>query len=827
MKISSNWLQDYVKFDLLPEALSDLLTMCGLEVEDIETMGSSLDGVIVGRVLDTRKHPNADQLTLCMVDLGTDEHIQIACGAPNVKSGQKVPVATRGTTLMLPNQDDPETRMPFKLQRTKIRGEVSDGMICAEDELGISDDHTGIMVLDDDAPIGQPFNTYLSEKGFSLCDVVFDLAITPNRPDAVSHIGVARDVAALTGAVLQKPIVALPVDGGEASKQVEVEIEAPSACPRYVGILVCGVTIKESPQWLKQRLSAIGLRPRNNVVDITNYVMYECGQPLHAFDYDQVAGAKIIVRLTKNDHPFVTLDSKERALPEGTLMICDAEREVAVAGVMGGENSEVTDLTKNILIESAYFDPATIRRAAKALSLQTDASYRFERGVDADGQVWAAARAAQLIAELAGGEIVPGMVDAHPMPWKKRDVVLRPDRVKKVLGVDVPKSDMRRLLKAIGFEIALEEKTQLHCIVPSFRPDIEREIDIIEEIARLYGYDNIIEPEWSRMPNTVHRDLPSDKLRGFTRAHLAGQGYREIYTNSMLHLETALRFNLPQLNRHAHPDSVVETLNPISQEMSALRPSLLPGLLQVMSFNQNHGQRLLRFMEFGHVFCRTGIDEPTVIPGYAEHESFIIAVCGPQYEVGWDTEERMFDLFDLKGTIASILQTLRIPRLTMRPDYESTSVTAFHLNVYSGETRIGILAGLNDTVTSMYDLKSSVFFAELDWQSIVGLAGPQMQRQYKNVSRFPVVDRDLAVTVDRRQTVGPLIQTIREAGSKMLQQVNVFDLYEDERLGTGKKSIAFALRFGSDRTLKDKEVDAQISRILKRLKRDHGAELRQ
>ena len=372
MKISYNWLKDYVAHDLGPQALADRLTMAGLEEEEVITIGQPLEGVVVGHVLETRSHPNADRLTLCDVDLGDGEPVQIVCGAPNVAAGQKVPVATVGTTLLLPSRDDPARREAVTLRKAKLRGKVSQGMICAEDELGLSDDHSGIMVLRDDAPVGQPFEAYLAGQGIAAQDFALDVAITPNRPDATSHIGVARDVAALENLPLRRPEVALPEAGGAAAEQVAIGIEAPQGCPRYVGLLVRGVEIKESPAWLKQRLTAIGLRPRNNVVDVTNYVMYECGQPLHAFDFDQIAGAKIIVRAAEGGETFTTLDSKAHTLPAGTLLICDAERPVALAGIMGGENSEVTDATTNVLLESAYFDPSTIRRAARLLGLSTD-----------------------------------------------------------------------------------------------------------------------------------------------------------------------------------------------------------------------------------------------------------------------------------------------------------------------------------------------------------------------------------------------------------------------------------------------------------------------
>lgn len=828
MKVSYNWLRRYAAVKESPSELAEILTMGGLEVEDVERVGSSLEGVVVGKVLNVRQHPNADRLTLCDVDLGGGTPVQIACGAPNVASGQTVPVATVGTTLMLPSRSDPDERDPVEIKKTKFRGETSEGMICAEDELGLSDDHSGIMILQEDAQVGMPFAAYLRSQGVEPADAVLDVGITPNRPDAVSHIGVARDAAALTGTHLNIPQINLPKEGGETADKVSVEILSSDSCPRYVAMLVRGITIAESPAWLKQRLSAIGLRPRNNVVDVTNFVMHECGQPLHAFDFDEIAGATIRVRETEKESSFTTLDGKERKLPEGTLMICDAEREVAVAGVMGGENSEVTDRTTNVLIESAYFDPSSIRRTAKALGVQTDASYRFERGVDRDGQVWAAARAAQLIADLAGGKIASGMVDAHPGEIGRREVEVRGSRVDGLLGVHVPVDEASRLLETIGFGVKERHTADdpiLVCTVPTYRPDVEREVDVIEEIVRLYGYDKIPEPKRAVAPSESPRELPEDRFRRSIRALLSSTGYREIYTNSMQRVETAERFNQDVLTGELSGGAIVETLNPTSREMAALRPSLLPGALEVTSFNRKHGQRVLRFFEFGHVYHRTDRDD-SVVEGYVEHESLIIAASGLAAEAGWDVSEREVDLFDVKGIVESLLESLRLPDVHMVPEYGPTEVTNGHLEVYSGDVWVGLVGELSGAVADVFELKAPVYFSELDFATIVGLAAPHLHRSYRGVSRYPVVERDIAVVVDRTEPAGMMMKTIRGVGGMMLRHVGLFDLYEGERVGEGKKSVAFSLRFGADRTLTDEEVDERVAAIVGALEREHGAVLR-
>ena len=600
MNISYNWLREYAPVKESPEELAEILTMGGLEVEGVREIGSSLDGVVVGRVKGVRPHPNADRLSCCEVDLGGPEPARIVCGAPNVAEGQLVPVATPGATLMLPDREDPGTYTPVAIRKTKLRGEPSEGMICAEDELGLSDNHDEIMVLTGAAGaeprIGQPFSEYLEARGVVYRDAVMDISVTPNRPDATSHLGVARDAAALTNIPLRIPEAPAPEPGGEAADLVTIDIQAPEACPRYVAMIVRDVTVRESPAWLQAKLKAIGLRPRNHVVDITNYLLHDVGQPLHAFDLDAIAGRRIRVHLTREDTPFTTLDDKERAIPPGAIMIADAERDVAIGGVMGGQNSEVRETTRNVLIESAFFDPSHVRRAAKALGIQSDASWRFERGVDPTGQVRAAARAAALIAELGGGTVVSGMVDAHPAPPSLRHITVRAERIDRLLGVHIPLETTKRLLQSIGFDMEREgaaEASRLRCTVPPFRPDIEREVDVIEEIVRLYGYDKISEPVQaaSLSSGTLH-ESPETRLRQAARTLLASTGHREIYTNSMLRSETAEQF--AELGGGA-PDRVVRTLNPISSEMAALRPSLLPGALGVIAFNRNHGQRSMRF----------------------------------------------------------------------------------------------------------------------------------------------------------------------------------------------------------------------------------------
>lgn len=842
MKISYHWLKQYVACDLAPEDLAERLTMAGLEVDAVEPVGYALDGVVVGRVEAVRPHPDADRLVLCDVRLEDGlPPVQIVCGAPNVAAGQHVPVAPVGTTLQLPDRDDPTHREPVTVRAATLRGASSEGMICAEDELGLSADHSGIMVLDDDAPLGQPFADYLSARGIEVPDVVLDIELTPNRPDAASHLGVARDVAALLDQQLCPPEADVPASGGAAAEALTIRIEAPEACPRYVGMLVRGVTVRESPIWLKRRLTAIGLRPRNHVVDVTNYVLHACGQPLHAFDFGRIAGHTIVVRKAEAETPFVTLDDAERTLPAGALLICDAERPVALAGVMGGANSEVTDATTDVLIESAYFAPASIRRTASHLGVSTDASYRFERGANRTGQARAAAWAARLIAELGDGAVVPGMVDAHPLPYEPRTVDLRPARANQLLGLDLDVETMTNLLEAVGVVVterdplaaqAIEGRgpeldaapVVLRCVVPSYRPDIEREVDLIEEVARLHGYDRIPTPDRVTAPAVVPREAAGYALRRTVRARLTGLGFREVYTNSLLRREAAECF-VTAADDDAS-GSVIETLKPFSLEMAALRPSLLPGVLEVMAHNVNHGQHALRLFELGHVFARTAGTDEGPVSGFAEHEALLVAQTGPATPPGWDAPARPADVFDLKGVVQALAEVLRLPDVRIEPAQHADPRFAYHATVYSGDLGLGLLGRVADDRAAAYDLAPPVLAAELDWDALVRVARTDVPR-YRPVSRHPTVERDLAVLVERDQPVGPLLDAIRAAARPLLRHVSVFDLYEGEGVPEGRKSVAFGLRFGTDdRTLTDDEVDARIDAVTAALSERYGARLR-
>jgi phenylalanyl-tRNA synthetase beta chain len=853
MYLSLGWLSDYVDHGLDADALAETLTMSGLEVEGVERTGpawlASTPGVVVGHVEDVRPHPNADRLRLCDVDLGDDgEPVQIVCGAPNVAAGQKVPVATVGTELMLPSREDPTVRQPVTIKKGKIRGEVSRGMICAEDELGLGDSHDGILVLDDAAPVGAPLADWLREQGEMPGDAVLDIAITPNRPDATSHVGVARDVAALTDRPLVLPDVEVPEAGGEAADLVTVEIESPETCPRFVGMVVRDVTVGPSPEWMQERLRAVGLRPISNVVDVTNYVMLEVGQPLHAYDLDTLADRRVVVRQLGADETFTTLDGVERTLPAGTTVVADGAGTVGVAGVMGGLDSEVTDATTTVLIEGAMWDPSAIRRASKALGLQTDASYRFERGADPTGQPRAVARAAALIAETGGGTVVPGLIDENPVPHTPRVIRLRPSRVAHVLGVEVPQSEIVRLLTAIGFgvrdaadaqldafaETVLREADPLaaaqdaagaglEVMVPPFRPDVEREIDTIEEVARLWGYDNLPLPASAPIPLTPASDTPSARLLGRARRRLAALGFRELATNSLVSRPTAEAFADATWTGLDAP--VVETLNPISQEMAALRPSLLPGTVGAVAYNQARGAGPLRVFEAGRVY-RQSAEAAGAVEGYHEHTALVVGMSGPAALPSWDGDGRETDFYDLKGVVLDLLADLGVEDVAETPRPSPDALAAYSLVLEADGRRLGVLGRLADGPAEAADLQAPLYVAELDWDAVAALAGRDGVVRYEPISRFPVVERDLAVVVPEATPAGPLLQTVRQSGGPLLQGARLFDLYRGDRVEAGAKSLAIALRFGADRTLRDKEVDGRVRRIVKSLEAEHGAALR-
>ncbi|NGP88867.1 phenylalanine--tRNA ligase subunit beta [Fodinibius halophilus] len=801
MNISYNWLKELIDLELSPQETAEKLTLIGLEVEEVTSHGNKLEGVVVGEVLDVNEHSNADRLVVCQVDIGTEE-VQIVCGADNVAAGQKVPVATVGSALPPKNEGDD----PFTIREAKLRGEESKGMICAEDELQLGDDHSGIMVLDEELKAGTP----LYEAIDLYQDSIIEIEITPNRPDATCHLGVARDLAAALDLELNKPF-STEFDDQAPLNEIDIEIKAPEKCHRYVGKMVKDVTIEESPAWLKNKLEAIGVRPVNNVVDITNYVMFELGQPLHAFDADTIKGNKIAVKDFEEEITFETLDHVERKCSAGTLFICDAEEPVAIAGVMGGVDSEVSDSTTNVLIESAYFNPGDIRKTAKEQVLQSDSSYRFERGIDPQLQRIAAERAAELIANVANGQIVDACTDVHPQKTEATELPLRKSYVNKLLGTDFTTDEINSILNGLEFELLNQDDDVLTYKIPTFRPDLEREVDLIEEVGRLFDYNNIPTPEHGKFispePLTDWEQLVSQ-----AKEVAKGMRFREIYSNSLMPDKDAKL--LGEL------DNMIHTLNPISTDMTTLRPSLLYGFLTSVAYNFNRKVNQVRFFEIGNVFERS--ESGTYHKGIKEETNILFGLAGFKTIEHWKTEAEHYDVFDLKAPVRSFLQQLGV--------YQAITASANSNNrlcyTYDG-TELGHLYEVDEEMREKYDFELPAFVAEFSLTKIHKARQKITQKGYEAVSKFPSFEFDFAVIVDRSVKAGTLLKSIEETAGESLKELDVFDVFEGESLGENKKSIAFRLSFlDKNKTLTIKDVEPIINKVLKVLEKEYSAKLR-
>lgn len=797
MKISLNWLKDYIDLKgISVDEIIEKITFAGLEVEEVIDQNKNFKNIIVGYVKESKKHPNANKLSICLVSDGERDY-NVVCGAPNVAAGQKVPFAKVGAVI--PNGN-------FKIEKAKIRGEVSEGMICSEKELGISDNHEGIMTLNPSLKEGTNFSDALN-----LNDVILEINITPNRSDALSHIGIARDLSAIFNRQLKLPEIKLSESKIKSEELAKVEIKNVELCPRYVGKVVTNVTIKESPEWLKNKIKSIGLRPINNVVDVTNFVLYEIGQPLHAFDLDKLSKKKIVVKTANENQNFVTLDSKERILKSTDLMICDAERPVAIAGVMGGENSEVTNETKNILIESAYFNPSSIRKTAKRLALSTDASYRFERGTDVNITSWAAKRAAQLIQETAGGEIAEGEIDAYPNKISDRKTFIRYKRVTKILGYEIDKNTIENILLNLGFEILLKDFEKLELIIPSYRNDIEREIDIIEEIARIYGYNKI--PEVNKISITLEEKVDNSLFDDKVRNTFNALGFYEVITNSMLPEKIAKQFGRP-----------IAVMNPQSSEMSHIRPSLIPGLLQAISNNLKVNEKDLMLFEIGKIFNQKS-EKINSFDDFEETEFLIAAITGKYSRAVWYEKERDFDFYDLSGIVKTILSKLLqntqfiFQKTTIDESYD------YSVKIFHNEDEIGIIGKIKSIYLTQFDINQNVFAVEINLDKIKSLQF--IHKGFKELLKFPKVYRDFAFVMDEKIEAESVIKLIKQFGSKLLHNVNLFDIFQSESLGKGKKSLAFQLEYyDTSRTLTEEEVEKDFRNLIKVIETKFNAQLR-
>lgn len=807
MKISLSWLHDYISWGVSPEELAHQLTMVGLEVESIDYLGKQFDGFVIGEVLDRQKHPNADKLTVCSVSVGKGEPLQIVCGAPNVAAGQKVAVGLIGATVPH-NQHDTDGK-PFILSPVKIRGVESFGMICSESELGVGNDASGILVLSNRAIPGTPLADY-----FGINDIVFEIGVTPNRPDCLSHIGVAREVAALFGKKIDRRIPSIKESETEANKVAKIIINDTASCPRYTARVIRNVIIQESPDWIQRRLKAVGLRPINNVVDVTNYILMETGHPLHAFDYDLLEQHTIVVKPAQDGEKFVTLDGKERTLRQDTLMICDARKTVAVAGVMGGMNSEISRTTKNVLLESAYFSPPSIRRTAKHLGLSTDASQRFERGADPSITRYSIDRAAALIQETGGGEICRGTIDVYPKEIHPVIVPIRVGRTNALLGTSLTDSAISTLLQKIEFNIIKKDGDTLRVEVPTFRPDVEREADLIEEVARIFGYDNI--------PDQTRASIDGASLQATTdvaddvRDWLVGCGFNEIVTNSMQDPKFAVLGN----------QAFVEVKNPLGIEMSALRTSLIPGMLQTIRHNQFHGNEDLRIFEIGHVFSRSDKPDPRImVDNIIEEEHLGMAIVGNVHLDAWDEQPRNADIFDVKGEVQTLFKKISLDKHRFISYSTEKTLSESCITIEISNTYAGFIGVIRENVAKMFDVEGSVYVAELDLDLL--RRHRNLRHEYYPIPKFPVVRRDLAFVIDSRVHVEDILRQMTESAGTMLRQAKLFDVFTGDRFGKGKKSVAFRLEFLSpERTLTDKEIDTSVGRIVADMARVFNAGLR-
>jgi phenylalanyl-tRNA synthetase beta chain len=802
MKISLKWLKDYVDLKLAPKELAERLTMAGIEVKAVNTIGG-WENMVVGEVLAVNPHPNADRLKLATVSL-SGQQFTVVCGAPNIAVGQKVPFAHVGAQLI-----DGHTSEVVRLESAKIRGILSEGMVCSEKELGISDSHEGIMVLPSEAPIGMPLSEYLG-------DAIFDLEVTPNRPDCLCVIGIAREVAALTGQEVRLP--KSDYEEGEQSIDalVSVNIASPDLCPRYCASLITGVTISSSPVWLQQRLKSYGMRPINNVVDITNYVMLEHGQPLHAFDYHKLKGQKIIVRRAEKGEVMTTLDEVERALDEDVLVIADEEKPVAIAGIMGGLESEVTDETTAILLESANFARATIRRGARRFQLNSEASLRFEKGLSRELPLVALKRATRLFQELANGKVVKGVVDVYPGKMKPEGMLISTEEVKRLAGLDVGSDEIIRVLTSLGFEcsqsvIASEAKQspQISVTTPYWRSDISCAADLVEEVVRIIGYDKI---PTTMLSATLPGQEPSPRLelREKIRGIMVSLGFQEVLTYSLTSLEKLQKLSL---ELGSEP---LKVANPMTKEQEYLRPNLRAGLLATLANNQKVESGSIRLFEIGKVFLPRGNELPQ------EKEMLCAVLSGAKSDLSWRGEKGELDFFDAKGVAENLLRGLRIIA-EIKPGSDQNLSPAESAEMISDGDGIGVLGVLHPRVAQDFELSGTVCLIEIDLERL--LTRPIGEKRYTPIYRFPAVSRDIALVMDE-QTSYRQVESI--IGSfPLVTEVTLFDLYTGEQIPQGKKSFAIRIVYQSpDHTLTDEEVNQIQQDMLDRLNQELGATLR-
>ncbi|MDR2805358.1 MAG: phenylalanine--tRNA ligase subunit beta [Dysgonamonadaceae bacterium] len=820
MNISYNWLKDYVSFDLSPQQLADALTSIGLEtgsIETVEPIRGGLKGLVTGQVLTCEAHPNSDHLHVTTVDTGNGEPLQIVCGAPNVAAGQKVIVATIGTTLYSGDES-------FTIKKSKIRGVESNGMICAEDEIGIGTRHDGIIVLPDSVAVGTPAKDYYAIES----DFVLEVDITPNRVDAASHYGIARDLAAYLQAqgketALKKPAVnAFQIE--DPSIAVTVTVENHTACPRYTGVTIQNVAVKESPNWLKKRLEAIGLRPINNVVDVTNYVLHETGQPLHAFDTRQIKGNRVIVKTLPEGTPFVTLDGVERKLSDKDLMICSAEGGMCIGGVFGGMDSGVTETTRDVFLESAYFHPTWIRKTARYHGLNTDASFRFERGADPNQTLYVLKRAALLIQEVAGGTVTGEIQDVYPHPVLPAAVDFSLLKASRLIGKQIPENLIEKILTGLEIEILEKQGDVWKLNIPTYRVDVTRDVDVIEDILRIYGYNQITVGEEVR--STLSYQTPTDRsyeLQNIISEQLTGAGFCEILNNSL----TASSYyngliSYPKAN-------CVVLRNPLSADLEVMRQTLLFGGLETIVYNRNRKNADLKCYEFGNTYFHLPerLKGENYLTAIKEEYKLALWLTGNFIPNHWLRPAEKASVYELKAFVENILRRLGLPwkKVVCKPWSNDLLSAGLSLETFSGKP-LGVLGVVQKSVCKKFDIPVEVYFAELNWEALMK-ENQSAQVKYAEIPKFHPVKRDLALLLDQAVLFADVEKIAYQTDRKILKDVSLFDVYEGENLPEGKKSYAVSFTLQDDeKTLNDKQIDSLMLKIQKNLEDRLGAQLR-
>jgi phenylalanyl-tRNA synthetase beta chain len=803
MKVSTSWLEQYTAIEMEPQTLADALTMAGLEVDSVTHRYQYLDTVKVGNISEVNPHPNADRLTVCQVNMGESQRT-IVCGAPNVCPGMRVPVALPGT--IFPNGN--------LIKKSKIRGVVSQGMLCSAAELELGSDADGIWDLGESAALGAKLT-----EALGLDDHVFDIDLTPNRPDCLSVQGVAREVAVIQGGELKFPETIIKDEGREIDQWTSVTVEAPDHCPRYTARVIADINIGPSPEWLQDRLRSVGQRPINNMVDITNFIMLETGQPLHAFDYDQLAENRIVVKLAREGERFVTLDDKERTMNDQTLMICDGAKAVGIGGVMGGQNTEISAATRHVLLESAYFNPVSIRRTAKKLGLNTDASHRFERGVDPESTPRALDRAAQLMAELGGGRILSGSIDVYPIAQPKVTVELDVNATNRLLGTEYGTDQIRAMLDTIDFRATLlpgdspgndNETPRLSIDVPSYRVDVKRREDIMEEVARLGGY-NQIPTTFPLIPATVRRSMEHRDLRDRLRNIMTGLGFNEAITYSFIPSNSVSRLKLVKEDARRN---TVDLLNPLSEEQAAMRTSLIPGLLETTSLNLARQNRTVRMFEIGNVFIAR---EKDVLPRETEWLAGIWT--GARALPGWHAKEEACDFFDLKGGVEALLAEIKLENIqfTQADEAHAPYLRPGHrAHIKAGEETVGYLGELHPKTGRQFNLKQAAYIFELNVECLARLIPRQIEAA--PLPKYPSVARDMTLIVDRSLEARHLLEEIHKAHESLVESTQLFDVFEGEPIPAGRKSVSLRITYRSaEETLEDENVSAIHKAITARL----------